>query len=52
MRIYLAGAQGYLPTCRQVRGKNVGLLVSFYGLSFFQLRKMLKVLTFNVKPEK
>lgn len=44
MRIYLAGAEGYLPTCRQIRGKNLGCLCSFFTCSKFQLRKMLKVL--------
>lgn len=44
LRIYLAGAEGYLPTCRQVRGKNFGLLCSFFTCSLFQLKKMVKCL--------
>lgn len=44
MRIYLAGATGYLPTCRQVHEKNMGLLTSFFDCSVSQLKKMLKVL--------
>jgi len=52
MRIYLAGAEGYLPTCRQVKGENVGLLCSFFTIGKKSLRKMLKVLEANNRKEK
>lgn len=49
MKIYLAGATGYLPTCRQVRGKNMGMLVSFFDCSTKQLLRMLKVMKAKTK---
>lgn len=51
MRIYLAGAAGYAPTCRQVKGKDMGLLCSYYGVSKPGLRKMIKILKNNRKEE-
>ena len=44
LRIYLAGAEGFAPACRQVRGKNFGLLVSFFTCSVKNLNKMVKIL--------
>lgn len=44
MKIYLAGGQGYLPACRQIKGRNFGMLISFFDRPCTYIKKMLKAL--------